>query len=182
MERWNLDWIPATATSLASDCRRARIPPCDKSRPQRRSRLGKGMAWIASRRAASAVENSGSDLDSRSLSTRILCSQTLDFLYAKNRSGFTRNPCIAGPAQYYTTPTIAPLAQVPTKDPVSEPINPARGNVYREETDIKLYGSGTIEFVRFYNSADTTGYEGVPGWRHSYSRSVSAIYQISNRN
>jgi len=48
-------------------------------------------------------------------------------------------------------------------DKQGDPIDPAIGNVYTVETDVRLRGSGALAFQRFYNSADTTGADGVPG-------------------
>ncbi|MGA2189819.1 MAG: DUF6531 domain-containing protein, partial [Steroidobacteraceae bacterium] len=62
---------------------------------------------------------------------------------------------------------------------MAEPINPAVGNVYTTETDVTFAGSGAIAFQRFYNSADTAGIDGVPGWRHSYGRSINTVYQTT---
>jgi RHS repeat-associated protein len=63
-------------------------------------------------------------------------------------------------------------------DGVGEPINPATGNVYTSELDIASQGQGhPLEFRRFYNSADATGIDGVIGWRHSYTRSITTVYQ-----
>jgi len=61
---------------------------------------------------------------------------------------------------------------------VGHPINPATGNVYSSELDIASHGQGNpLEFRRFYNSADATGIDGVIGWRHSYARSITTVYQ-----
>jgi hypothetical protein len=51
------------------------------------------------------------------------------------------------------------------------------GNVYTTEEDVKFAGAGAIAFRRFYNSADVTGVDGVVGWRHSYDRSITTVYQ-----
>jgi YD repeat-containing protein len=67
--------------------------------------------------------------------------------------------------------------QVCTADSPTDPVNPAIGNVYTTETDVRFAGSGAIAFQRFYNSSDATGADGVPGWRHSYARSVNTVYQ-----
>lgn len=81
--------------------------------------------------------------------------------------------------QYYTTATIASLAEVNGENDVGDPINPGMGNVARQETDLKLYGPGSIESTRFYNSNDNSGVDGVPGWRYSYTRSVGTVYQTA---
>lgn len=67
--------------------------------------------------------------------------------------------------------------EVCSKNSSADPINPAVGNVFTTETDVEFAGSGAIAFRRFYNSADATGIDGVPGWRHSYGRSISTLYQ-----
>ena len=71
----------------------------------------------------------------------------------------------------------ASLNQVTNKDHVGEPINPAVGNVYTTETDVSFYGAGGIAYRRYFNSADIAGSDGVPGWRHSYDRSINVVYQ-----
>ncbi len=81
---------------------------------------------------------------------------------------------------YYVEALTPPLAQTSSPDPAGEPINPAVGNVYTTENDVKFAGSGAIAFSRFYNSADATGADGVPGWRHSYDRSINTIYQTAS--
>jgi RHS repeat-associated protein len=78
--------------------------------------------------------------------------------------------------QYFISAS-TPRTQVKSPDPQGEPINPALGNVYSTETDVKVAGVGAIAFQRFYNSADATGTDGVPGWRHSYDQSVTTVYQ-----
>ena len=84
---------------------------------------------------------------------------------------------IPPPPSFYVVATTPPLGQTSSPDAAGEPINPAVGNVYASESDVKFAGSGAISFSRFYNSADTTGVDGVPGWRHSYSRSIKGILQ-----
>jgi Domain of unknown function (DUF6531) len=60
---------------------------------------------------------------------------------------------------------------------VHDPIDPAIGSVYRREEDVTVGGSRpTIAFERSYNSADTTGSDTGPGWRHSYDRSITVNY------
>ncbi len=80
-------------------------------------------------------------------------------------------------AQYFVSAPPPLLTQTSSPDPVAEPINPATGNVYTTETDVKFSGFGALAFQRFYNSADATGTDGVPGWRHSYDRSINTVYQ-----
>jgi RHS repeat-associated protein len=69
------------------------------------------------------------------------------------------------------------LGETCSKNCVADPINPGTGNVYTTEDDARFAGSGTIVFQRFYNSADLNGSDGVPGWRHSYGRSITTLYQ-----
>jgi RHS repeat-associated protein len=92
-------------------------------------------------------------------------------------SGIDALPQSGCSPQYFLTATTPPLAQTSSPDPLGEPINPAIGNVYTTETDVTFAGSGEIAFQRFYNSADATGTDGVPGWRHSYDRSIDTDYQ-----
>jgi RHS repeat-associated protein len=80
--------------------------------------------------------------------------------------------------QYFASAVPQPNCQC-TKNPQVDPINPAIGNVYTTETDVQFSGAGAVAFRRFYNSADSTGVDGVPGWRHSYGRSVKAVYQTT---
>lgn len=61
---------------------------------------------------------------------------------------------------------------------VSDPINPATGNVFASATDLP---AGGLAFSRFYNSAHTVNGNLGSGWRHSYSREIrhppaTAIY------
>lgn len=78
---------------------------------------------------------------------------------------------------YYVVAATPPLAQTSSPDPAGEPINPALGNVYTTEKDVQFAGAGAIAFSRTYNSADSTGADQVPGWRHSYDRLINTIYQ-----
>lgn len=69
-------------------------------------------------------------------------------------------------------------AGVSSGDSVVHSIDPATGNVNLRETDIEFSGApGSAIFQRFYNSDDLTGIDGVPGWRHSYSRRVEPVYE-----
>jgi RHS repeat-associated protein len=66
-----------------------------------------------------------------------------------------------------------PATPPKTNTPVGEPINPGAGNVAKEETDGTFAGSaGSLAFKRFYNSADATGTDMGPTWRHSYDQSI----------
>jgi len=67
--------------------------------------------------------------------------------------------------------------EVPCPDCVVDPINPGIGNVFQTEDDIR---AGAIVFRRFYNSEDAAGGTGGTGWRHSYGRYVSSVYQIAS--
>ena len=68
------------------------------------------------------------------------------------------------------------LAQTSCHDCIGDPINPSNGNVFESESDVRFAGSGAIRYQRFYSSADSYGSDGVPGWRHSYDRSVVALF------
>jgi Domain of unknown function (DUF6531) len=57
-----------------------------------------------------------------------------------------------------------------------DPINPATGNDYTVETDVTFKGAGAASYTRHYSSNDTTGVDGVPGWRHSYARYITTVY------
>ena len=81
------------------------------------------------------------------------------------------------PLEYYVSAVPPTRCQTCTNYPVSDPINPASGNVYTTETDVRFSGSGAIGFQRFYNSADRAGADGVAGWRHSYDRSITQVHQ-----
>jgi YD repeat-containing protein len=76
----------------------------------------------------------------------------------------------------YFVQTTVPRAQTCSKFCVGDPINPGVGNVYKTETDVTFAGAGTVAYQRFYNSADAQGIDGVPGWRHSYGRSISTVF------
>jgi RHS repeat-associated protein len=76
--------------------------------------------------------------------------------------------------KYYASALPTPSNQVCSSDCVGDPINPALGNMYTEETDVRFSGAGAIEFQRFYNSGAAGG---TPGWRTTYSRSVSILYE-----
>jgi RHS repeat-associated protein len=80
---------------------------------------------------------------------------------------------------FYVEAGQPPLAQISSPDPVGEPVNPNTGSVYLSATDVRAVGSETVGFKRYYNSADAAGTDGVPGWRHSYGRSIATTYQGS---
>jgi RHS repeat-associated protein len=86
------------------------------------------------------------------------------------------------PGGYSVTSQLNPAADNGSpSNGVGEPINPATGNVYTSELDIAERGQGSpIEFRRFYNKADATGVDGVIGWRHSYARSITTVYQTAS--
>jgi RHS repeat-associated protein len=67
--------------------------------------------------------------------------------------------------------------EVCTANCVPDPINPAVGNVYTVETDLVFSKPSPIHFQRFYNSADSSGVDNVPGWRHTYDRSITVLSQ-----
>jgi len=79
---------------------------------------------------------------------------------------------VVASAQNWVLGTAPPQCEVCSANSPGDPINPAVGNVFTTETDVEFAGSGAIAFRRFYNSADATGIDGVPGWRHSYGRSI----------
>jgi RHS repeat-associated protein len=79
--------------------------------------------------------------------------------------------------EYFATSTPIPLTQTCSCNAVGHPINPAVGNVYTTEEDIRFSGPSPIAFKRYYNSADTVGADGVIGWRHSYDRFITTVYQ-----
>jgi RHS repeat-associated protein len=72
------------------------------------------------------------------------------------------------------------LSETCSKNCVGDPINPSMGNVYKTEDDIVVAGiSGGPAWRRYYNSADGAAGNLGAGWRHSYSRSVSTVYQAT---
>ncbi len=82
---------------------------------------------------------------------------------------------------YWVAATTLPLCEVCSNNGVGHPINPATGNVYMTATDIEFAGGvSAIAFRRYYNSNDATGADAVPGWRHSYDRSISTIYETAS--
>jgi YD repeat-containing protein len=78
---------------------------------------------------------------------------------------------------YWVAASPPPQAETCSANCVGDPINPAVGNVYTAEEDVSFAGPDAIAFRRFYNSADATGIDAVIGWRHSYDRSITTIYQ-----
>jgi len=79
---------------------------------------------------------------------------------------------------YWLLARAPPQGDISASDSVGHSIDPATGNVHLVETDLEFSGPpGSAMFQRFYNSLDLTGVDGVPGWRHSYSRRVEPIYQ-----
>jgi hypothetical protein len=68
-----------------------------------------------------------------------------------------------------------PLGERCCDNPQGDPINPATGNVYLTEPDVVIAsGDGTLQFVRYYNSADDLDTGLGKGWRGSFSRVVVA--------
>jgi hypothetical protein len=88
---------------------------------------------------------------------------------------------LTGPCgqKYSTAAPSLPQGNTGSKDGVGDPINPGPGNVYKREEDVRIGGASPIGFQRFYNSVDATGSDMGPGWRHSYSRSISVKYQAT---
>jgi YD repeat-containing protein len=74
-----------------------------------------------------------------------------------------RGDIISAPVQYFASAVAQPNCQC-TKDPQVDPANPAIGNIHTTETDVQFSGAGAVAFRRFYNSADSTGADGVPEW------------------
>jgi RHS repeat-associated protein len=81
------------------------------------------------------------------------------------------------PCQNWVTAIPPQRSSICSKNCFNDPINPSTGGMYMKEEDVDFKGvSGAPSFSRYYNSADQLGVDGVPGWRHSYSRSVIANY------
>jgi hypothetical protein len=80
---------------------------------------------------------------------------------------------------FWLETTQPPRAQVHCPNCVKDPINPGLGNVFDSEDDVH---AGGIAFRRFYNSEDAAGGSGGSGWRHSYGRSVSTVYQAQSHS
>jgi RHS repeat-associated protein len=78
---------------------------------------------------------------------------------------------------YWVTAAIPPMGETCSANCWQDPINPSLGNMYFKEDDVTFDGADRVAYRRFYNSADQTGVDGVVGWRHSYDRSVTTIYQ-----
>ena len=52
-----------------------------------------------------------------------------------------------------------------------DPVDPAIGNEFLEESDVEPLGwRGRLGFKRYYNSLDTSASDMGPGWRHSFGR------------
>ena len=76
---------------------------------------------------------------------------------------------------YYLLPLAAP--QVCTNNCINDPVNPAVGIVYRVDEDVALGSDpNRLVFRRFYNSADLSGIDHAPGWRHSFDASIVTLY------
>lgn len=54
---------------------------------------------------------------------------------------------------------------------VADPINPATGAMFKNDSDFK---KPALPFYRYFNSRDQEGMLGL-GWRHSYSRKITAV-------
>ena len=106
----------------------------------------------------------------------------IDLWYSENGSPFYHYAwdgiISVGSPQFWLSGNSAPMGDTSchAKNCVGHPINPATGNVFSIETDIAFQGAGAISYQRFYNSNDISGADAVPGWRHSYDRSISVIY------
>jgi RHS repeat-associated protein len=88
---------------------------------------------------------------------------------------------IATGCEYWLQAPPPPKNEICSKDCVGDPVNPGIGNVYTTESDETVATpAGSISFQRFYDSADATGTDMGPGWRHSYDRSVNAILLPAN--
>lgn len=59
---------------------------------------------------------------------------------------------------------------------VGDPINPASGAVVSTETDVRGDSAGGLEFKRYYNSKGSGVPDLAPGWRHSFSRTITPRY------
>lgn len=102
---------------------------------------------------------------------RVISSQDQSFYFSENFSA--KNLGCA----YWVQAQPPPAAETCSANCVGDPINPAMGNVYRREEDLAIAGPpGSIAFRRFYNSADSTGSDMGPGWRHSYDRFITINY------
>ena len=78
-------------------------------------------------------------------------------------------------AVFYVRVNPAVNAETRTANSVSDPINPATGNVFDTEDDLAPRTSSLAFSCRYYNSVDTNGAGLGIGWRHSYSRSISSV-------
>jgi hypothetical protein len=83
---------------------------------------------------------------------------------------------VSTPPEYWVVASNPAMPEACTANCVADPVNPGTGAVYLAEADIRFNGAGTLSFGRFYNSADASGADGVPGWRHTYDRYVQAVY------
>lgn len=82
------------------------------------------------------------------------------------------------PCQVYVTALANRIAQCKCSY-VGEPVNPANGAVFLQQPDTGTQGSPP-EFLRFYDSTIAGTGDLGPGWRHSYSRSITPIYSSSS--
>ena len=78
---------------------------------------------------------------------------------------------------YWVTATAPAQGQTCSLDCVGDPLNPGGGNVYKKEEDVEVEGASPLKFARYYNSADTLGFDNVAGWRHSYDQYINVVYQ-----
>ncbi len=93
-----------------------------------------------------------------------------------DRIALLTGPCLT--QKYWLTAATRPQGETCSANCVGDPINPGPGNVYkREEEDVRVGGASPLAFQRFYDSADKTGADMAPGWRHSYGRSIATNIQ-----
>jgi len=81
------------------------------------------------------------------------------------------------PLNFFVMAQPQPQAECQSCNGVPDPVNPATGSVYSMEDDIRFAAPSPIAYRRFYNSLDQTGADQVPGWRHSYDRSIVTVFQ-----
>jgi YD repeat-containing protein len=94
------------------------------------------------------------------------------------QGGMTNRQNPVGCQCYVTAQASTPAQCGPTCNGAGDPISPASGGMYRTEAD--SLDAGALAFSRFYNSIDTTtSHDLSPGWRHSFSRTVTPKYSGS---
>jgi RHS repeat-associated protein len=86
---------------------------------------------------------------------------------------------IATPPSYYVSAEKRPNTSCKANC-LSDPIDVADGAVVKREDDYTSTSQfGGLGFARFYGSLDASGSDVSPGWRHSYTRQVSANYDLA---